>query len=184
MNIRTLLLFIALLVAAAGSWFLAGDRKPAETLGTIEADERKGYYILDAKLRGIGESGKYLYLLDADEASEDQERGVIELTAVSLSYESDTEIPWDLKADSGQISTLDNSVVLRGNVIATSDHSNLKTVLETEELSFDPQSYTVRSDKRVTLRVGSRAISATGMLAFLNEDRIEFTSNVSGKFLP
>jgi len=36
----------------------------------------------------------------------------------------------------------------------------------------------------VQIRIGARSLTATGMLASLQENRLELKSNVNGKFVP
>jgi len=47
-----------------------------------------------------------------------------------------------------------------------------------------PGSYQAETDSRVQIRIGSRSLTATGMLALLQENRLKLKSNVSGKFVP
>lgn len=184
MSFRNTLILLGLLAAAVGSWLLSVSRAPDALEPVIETDEHSGYYIRGAELRGIGPDGQYQYVLEAGEAQQDEASGLINVTDVALSYTESSEVPWSLHADTGVIDSSNNAVQFSGNVKARGEGANLATVLETEQLSFDPERQSIETDKRVTLRVGSRAISATGMLAFLDEDKIEFKSNVSGKFLP
>ena len=51
-------------------------------------------------------------------------------------------------------------------------------------LDIDPGAYKAETDTRVQIRIGSRSLTATGMLALLQENRLELKSNVSGKFVP
>lgn len=184
MNYRAVAVFFALLGAAAGSWFLASTRSATAPADTVISNSREGYYLLDATLQGIGKDGKFLYKLRADEASQNKDDNTLTLKGVEISYSPDTEVPWLLIADSGVIDTGDQRIILSGNVVARSDDESIVTALRTSELEISPEEYLARTDKRVTIQVGDRSLSATGMLAFLNEDRIELQSNVSGKFLP
>ncbi len=184
MSLRNTLILLGLVAAAVGSWLLSANRAPDSLEPVFETDERSGYYIKGARLRGIGPDGQYQYILEAGDALQDEASGLITVTDVALSYTESSAVPWTLHADSGVIDSSNNAVQFSGNVKARGEGANLATVLETDQLSFDPERQTIETDTRVTLRVGSRAISATGMLAFLEEDKIEFKSNVSGKFLP
>lgn len=184
MNYKAVAVFFALLGAAAGSWFLASSRGSTPPVETVISHSREGYYLLDATLKGIGKDGKFLYTLRAAEASQNKDENTLTLKGVEISYSPDTQVPWLLIADAGVIDTGDQRIVLTGNVEARSDDAAIVTALTTSELEIRPEEYLARTDKRVTIQVGDRLLSATGMLAFLNEDRIELQSNVSGKFLP
>jgi LPS export ABC transporter protein LptC len=58
------------------------------------------------------------------------------------------------------------------------------TEIRTQYLELNPYEYTAETEERVQIRIGSRSLTATGMLASLNENRLELKSNVSGKFVP
>ena len=51
-------------------------------------------------------------------------------------------------------------------------------------LDIDPNTYKAETDERVQVRVGARSLTATDMLASLNDDKIELKSNVRGKIAP
>lgn len=184
MNYRGAFIFFLLLGAAAGSWFLVSSRNDATDIQTAISTSREGYYLLDAKLKGIGKDGKYLYQLRADEAAQNRNENTLTLKGVKLRYSPDHQVPWNLVADTGVVDTGSQRIVLSGNVRAESDDQAVMTSMSTSELEISPEEYVARTDKHVTIQVGNRSLSATGMLAFLNEDRIELQSNVSGKFLP
>jgi len=44
--------------------------------------------------------------------------------------------------------------------------------------------YVAETDARVQIRIGARSLTATGMRAALQENRLALLSNVSGKFSP
>ncbi len=184
MSIRTGVLFVILVVAAAGSWLLGGTpARPA--IDSRESGQiRSGYYMLDANVRGYDQDGSYLYELNAREIAEDRDASVVHLDDVELVYRDAAKVPWTLTATEGVLSNDGSRLVLSGNVLASNVDGATPASLRTTLLTVDPQRYELSTTARVTLTVGERSISATGMLAFLNEDRIEFQSNVNGKFLP
>jgi LPS export ABC transporter protein LptC len=75
---------------------------------------------------------------------------------------------------------------LRGHVRAVSPQGSPAgdTEIRTQYLELDPQRYVAETDERVQIRIGTRSLTATGMLASLNDNRVELKSNVSGKFVP
>jgi len=78
----------------------------------------------------------------------------------------------------------DESTGDEGNEDQMTDDNGEVTELTTPYLEFDPRAKTASTEERVTIRIGEQSLSATGMLAFLQEDRVELKSNVSGKFMP
>lgn len=184
MTLRTALLIALLTAAAILSYFLGGGDNARPSAPAATENNYPGYYIVGATVRGIGSDGQYLYSLTANEAIQTASGDGIDLNEVKLNYTGDAAIPWTLNAAHGAISADGRTVRLSGGVTAVSTDDGVVTALETESLELEPERYTAKTDDRVTLRVGSQTLSATGVLAFLNEDRIEFHSNVSGKFLP
>jgi LPS export ABC transporter protein LptC len=58
------------------------------------------------------------------------------------------------------------------------------TEIRTQYLELDAKEYIAETNARVQIRVGSRSVTATGMLASLNDDKITLKSNVRGKIAP
>ena len=184
MTLRALLGYALLTVAAIASYLAttgSGDDAPPTIDGALVTG---GYYMLDAVVRGFGTDGRFLYALNAREVVEDRDAAIVRLDDVELVYRDDVDVPWRLTATHGELTIDGSQLVLSGEVEASNVAGDVPTSLRTSTLTVDPQRYLLSTEARVTLRVGERSISATGMLAFLNEDRIEFRSNVSGKFLP
>jgi LPS export ABC transporter protein LptC len=182
---RNLLLFSLLLAAAIGSWYLARIRADQDS-GTRSVDPvHRGFYLKSARILGTGPDGSLLYEIRAQHA-EEQLDGSIEFTEVRLDYSPETEVPWTVKADSATILPIEQRVQLRGHVRAVSSQgfSESDTEIRTQYLELDPQRYVAETDERVQIRIGTRSLTATGMLASLNDNRLELKSNVSGKFVP
>ena len=72
--------------------------------------------------------------------------------------------------------------VLESVVFSPNDDED--TEIRTQYLELDPERYVAETDERVQIRFGIRSLTATGMLASLNDDRIELKSNVRGKIAP
>ena len=184
MSWKNIAIFAGLVVVAAFTWVLGRGPANDPTREPVIRNANDGYYILGATVRGIGSDGRFLYTLRADEATENAAGGVVTLKNVELRYARDENVPWTLSAERGTIRRARNTLELIGNVQVRAIQDDIATSLVTTEMQVDAEAYQAKTDKRVTITVGSRSISATGMLAFLNEDRIELHSNVSGKFLP
>ena len=185
MSARNLLLFSVLLAAAIGSWYLARMRADQDTAERGVDPVHRGFYLKSARILGTGPEGNLLYEIRARHA-EEQLDGSIEFTEVSLDYSPETEVPWTVNADSATILPVEQRVQLRGHVRAISTQGSPAgdTEIRTQYLELDPQRYVAETDERVQIRIGTRSLTATGMLASLNDNRLELKSNVSGKFVP
>jgi LPS export ABC transporter protein LptC len=182
---RNLLLFSVLLAAAIGSWYLAKSRADHDTADRSVDPVHRGFYLKSARILGTGPEGNLLYEIRAQHA-EEQLDGSIEFTDVRLDYSPETEVPWTVNADSATILPVEQRVQLRGHVRAISSQgtSGGDTEIRTQYLELDPQRYVAETDDRVQIRIGARSLTATGMLASLNDNRLELKSNGSGKFVP
>ena len=185
MSARNLLGFALLAIAAAGSWFLTRSLQPPEVEEASRNTRSSGFYLRSARMLGTDSQGDLLYEIEAEYA-EQLPNEEIEFRNVRISYSPDATVPWTLNADTAVIGRNQEQVVLTGDVVAVNSEglSGEPTEIRTSYLEFDPATYRAETDGRVQIRVGSRSLTATGMLALLQEDKVQLKSNVSGKFFP
>lgn len=178
--------FIALLSAGAiGSWYLARSNDPGIEDSPPYQPVHRGYYLKQVRILGTGEDGSSLYEIEAEYA-EQQEDHSIEFTEVRIRYTPDSGIPWVVNADEATLRDGSPTIILRGHVQIVNDGGSPanNTEIRTQYLELDAKKYIAETDARVQIRIGSRSVTATGMLASLNDDRIELKSNVRGKIAP
>ena len=185
MDWRSVITFGILLAAAAGSWYLARRDAVPEVVQTARDGRGDGFYLRAARILGTDEQGQLLYEIQADYAVQKANRD-IELTNVRVRYSAGAQVPWTINADLATISDHQERLQLSGHVVAVSSEgfSGQVTEIRTPLLDIDPNRYTAETDSRVQIRIGSRSLTATGMLALLRDNRLQLKSNVSGKFVP
>jgi LPS export ABC transporter protein LptC len=185
MSPRLILLLVLLLVAALGSWYIARDDRDRDPAPAASTSAGRGYYLEDARILGTAEDGSLLYEIRAEFAEQQGDASIL-FSAVRIEYSPDTEIPWSITADTALLAPDEPRVLLQGNVRAYSatGPSGDETELLTPLLSLDPARYIAETDERIRIRIGDRSLTGTGMLASLNENRMEIRSNVSGRFVP
>lgn len=185
MSARYVLTILVLSVAAISSWYLTGIKRVPEVTQTISDTDFGGFYLRTARILGTDDNGQLLYEIEAEyaEQTEDDE---IELQNVRINYSSESNVPWVINADVATISDSMSLLRLSGNVQAISNEgfAGQETEIRAPLLEIDPSSYQAETDSRVQIRIGSRSLTATGMLALLQENRLKLKSNVSGKFVP
>lgn len=185
MTARGIAGFILLLIVAAASWYLSRslDKGGDEIVST--SGVRSGFYLRGARILGTGADGQFLYEIDADFA-EQVANNLIELQNVRIKYTSQVNIPWKLVADTATITGKEGFLLLEGHVVATSgdDFTGSITEFRTQYLKLDPGGYRAETDSRVQVQIGSRSLTATGMLALLNDNQLTLKSNVNGMFVP
>lgn len=177
---------ISILAAAAMASIYAA-RTPGDAQDEAAAAERphRGYYLKSARILGTGPNGKLLYELRASEAEQlDQDR--IAFTDVHLDYSPQSDVPWSVDADSATIYAGDKRVILEGHVRAISSEgfSGNDTEIRTDVLEIFPDEFLAQTEERVQIRIGERSLTATGMLASLQDNQVRLKSNVRGKFAP
>ena len=179
-------IIIALLVAAAfGSWYVARSNAPGAEEQAETEYRHRGYYLKSARILGTGPDGGLLYEIEAVHA-EQREDERIEFSDVRIAYSPESEVPWVVDADKATIFPNEERVLLEGHVRAVSQEgfSGDETEIRTQVLELDPDNFIAETDDRVQIRIGARSLTGTGMLASLNDNRVEIKSNVSGRFVP
>ena len=185
MTARGIAGFLLLLAATAGSWYLATSLNNGKIEVVSTSPAGSGFYLRTARIFGTGADGQLLYEIEADYAGQVSD-DLIEMQNVRINYSALSNVPWRLAADTATISGELEFLVLEGNVIATSaaGFSGDVTEIRTQYLELDPRQYKADTDLRVQVRIGSRSLTATGMLALLQDNRLTLKSNVNGKFVP
>ena len=185
MNSRTVVLHVVLVAAALGSWYLARNHSDDEAASRPVDAEHRGFYLKNARILGTGDSGELLYEIEAEHAEQTSDQS-IDFSNVRLFYSPESDVPWTVLADNATIHNEQRRVFLSGHVRAVSSRGagEADTEIRTQYLELDPDNFIAETDERVQIRIGERSLTATGMLASLDEDRLELKSNVSGKFFP
>jgi len=181
---RSIILLVVLTAAALGSWYLAQSKR-TEDIDQVPYDPtHRGYYLKSARILGTDADGSLLYEIDAEHAVQEA-RDRIEFTTVRIRYSPDSDVPWIVHADEATLREGSPRIALRGHVRAVGRSSdNQDTEIRTQYLELDPERYVAETNERVQIRIGARSLTATGMLASLNENKVELKSNVRGKIAP
>jgi len=185
MNARNITTFTVLLSVAFGTWYLARTLQPAEVVESVSDGGSNGFYLKSARILGTDEQGQLLYEIEAD-FIEQQTSNEIAMQNVQISYAANSQVPWTINADAATISEDQSLLRLSGHVIAVSNQgfAGQVTEIRAPQLDIEPTTYKAETDSRVQIRIGSRSLTATGMLALLQDNRLQLRSNVNGKFVP
>jgi LPS export ABC transporter protein LptC len=154
-----------------------------------------GYYVRDARLTGSGPDGRILYRVSAAAAEQLLADGTITMQDVAVDYEPAAQVPWKLRADRGQIPPDRNIIELTGDVTAMTAVSPATTgggdrssaaplLIRTDYLELDPEAYIARTERPVAVERDRDTLRARGMRVYLKQDRLQFNSEVHGRFLP
>ena len=185
MSPRSTILLALLILVALGSWYLS-RKNVTEIEDELSYNvEHRGYYLKSARILGTGPDGSLMYEIEAVHA-EQRADGRIEFSDVRIEYSPESNVPWTVDADMATLYPHQQRVLLEGHVRAVSERgfSESATEIRTQVLELNPETYIAETDERVQIRIGARSLTATGMLASLNDNWLELKSNVSGKFVP
>lgn len=185
MSPRITLVLTFLVAAALGSWYLVRMNAAGDVVPVGNNLEYRGYYLKAARILGTGPDGSLLYEINAVRA-EQRADNRIEFSDVRIEYSPQSDVPWTIDADVATIYPDRQRVLLRGHVRASSESgfSGDETEIRTPYLELDPENYIAETNERVQIRIGARSLTGIGMLASLNNNKMELKSNVSGRFIP
>ncbi len=109
----------------------------------------------------------------------------MQLDQVEVQYAPDERVPWTLHADTGRMDADGDMLQLRGNVVAVArSEGGEAATIRTDYLEIDPDSLVAETPRVVNIEYAEGRITATGMRAYLREDRLQLLSNVHGTFAP
>ena len=183
MSPRIITVIVLMSAGAIGSWYLARSNAPSVDAEMPYDSVNRGYYLKQARILGTGVNGSLLYEIEAEHA-EQQMDDRIEFTDVRIRYSPESSVPWIVNADAATLKNDNPKIALRGHVQVINSGGESDTEIRTQYLELDPERFIAETDERVQIRFGERSLTATGMLASLNDDKIELKSNVRGKIAP
>ncbi len=174
-----------LLIIAIGTWYLVHSLQNDEVDESQTQLMQNGFYLKSARILGTSDDGRLLYEIEAQFAKQ-QDDGEVEFQDVEINYTTAAEVPWTLTADTARIGDDRNYITLSGHVIATSNEgfSGDVTEIRTQRLELEPDSFRAQTDEHVQIRIGTRSLTAVGMLAMLQTNQLQLKSDVSGQFVP
>lgn len=185
MSSRPRWIFLALLFAAVGSWWLAagdnGDTPPPET-GT---PQQPGYYLKGARFEQTDDDGRTYLKVTTERASQDPVSQEIELEPVRVDYFPPGGSPWLLTAKHGRLPPGARIISLTDDVTATGTPATRSppAVMHSSLLSLDTATSVATTSAPVRIDFGHQVVLATGMRADLKNDHVALDSNVRGRYV-
>lgn len=145
-----------------------------------------GYYINDAELLGLDEEGQALYQITAKRLETRGEAGSLLLEDVRVEYRPRVDIAWLLTAARGEAPRNETYLDLQGRVelVRQPENEENGTIIQTERLRLQPEDFIATTNETVRIHLGQNQINATGIRAYLKDNRLELESNVHGQFSP
>lgn len=186
LSLRNALGIGVLVAAVAGSWYWGRIRVvPEETAGGASAGPL-GYYLRDARIAIMGEDGGLLYEISAGAVEERPAENRTVLSGVSVRYSPAAEVPWEARAQTGEIPGDERYIELSGAVRleSTGETGREPTIIRAPRLRIAPDDYRATTDTDVSVELGAERLDAVGMSVDLKGDYLELESTVHGLFNP
>lgn len=187
MNRRTLviLLSVLILLAVASSW-LSFESSEKQRRQRQAASQSQDYYLQQAEITTLNASGQAEQQLSSAFIAHYPEQQVMKLQEAELRLMSAPDRVWKLQAREAKVDLSDNSLYLQQQVqLQQLNAENLSTLqLNTERLTLHPESGFIETDAPLQLKHAQGSLHATGLHAYLDQDRIELLSEVKLRYEP
>ena len=176
------LLILIALTAASG--FLLRQLEVGRPSGVNNERHDPDLYMDNFVTISMGEDGKLNNQLGADRMLHFPDDDTTELTKPSMIFYSEGRSPWYVRSSEGWSSANQESVWLKGDVRIWRINDNGKIDIEvlTRDLYVMPDRRFAETDKPTTINTLTGVTHATGMRVYIDEQRIELLSNVSGRY--
>jgi lipopolysaccharide export system protein LptC len=181
---RNVVITILLMAAVAATWYFGRGGTTATRPTEAAASPPLGYYLKGAALLGTNDEGRIFLRIEAESVTENGERAALDLDSVRVEYHDDEDVSWQVSAARASATQDRGYLDLSGDVRLTSraQAGVRTTVVETERLRLQPDAYLASTSEQVAVSIGDHRLAATGLKAYLKDDRLELESQVHGQF--
>lgn len=185
-SFRNLLGIGILACIAIASWYFGReDTAPGDGVAGGPGGP-PGYYLRGADIAVMDTQGRLLYAISAEAVEERPDENRTVLSRVHVRYSPAADVPWEARAESGEIPSDERYIELSGDVALSSfpEPDGEPTIIQAPRLRFAPDDFLATTDTEVSLLLGSERLDAVGLSADLKGDRLELESTVHGQFNP
>ncbi len=149
----------------------------------IEQDE-PDFFIVNGKYTLFNEKGAISSVIKSENAKHYPHKNVAILTKPNLLIYRENNTPWRVTAKSGEYDQEQETIELEENVVIIRDeHLATPWKLTTESLTILNKSRYVTTKQAVTISDSVSVMKGIGMNAWLDDKKIELTSNVRGNYV-
>lgn len=152
---------------------------------SIDAEDEADFFITKGQYTVFNEEGELSSIMKSDEAKHYPVRNNALLINPNLLVYREDNPPWRLTADKGEYSMGDENLTLTQNVVITrNEASENPWTLKTESLTLLNKTRFITTQQPVTISDNFSTLDGTGMNAWVDDKKIELTSNVRGNYAP
>ena len=178
----TLLSIVTLAVALSFQF----QDKPAQDAAKTgkAANAEPDFYLINTSSREFDQRGELRYRFNA-QGLEHFPKGDYTLVAtpdITLFHNDGT--PWYISANQGRITAGSETIKLWDNVVIQRDTPQDPLTMETRALTIVPKQDIAKTEQDVVITNRAGRIDATGMISYIDENRMELISNVRVRHEP
>jgi len=158
------------------------DITPTES---IVSEDEADFFIVKGQYTVFDEEGELSSIMKSDEAKHYPIHNNALLKNPNLLIYRKDSPPWRLTADNGEYDMNDENLTFTQNVVITRNEE-LETpwTLKTESLTLLNKTRFITTKQPVTISDSYSILEGTGMNAWVDDKKIELTSNVRGYYAP
>lgn len=185
MNPRLLLGILVLLLVAAGTWWLLRQVSPPSAPKPAPATHVPDYYFTDATVTTLNAQGKPEAVMTAPRMEHHPDDDSVEIFAPRIEYFIAGGPPWHVQADHGLLPSGGKLVELTGHVEMQrqSNNGGPPLIINTDKINVDLNTNIATTTDPVEILQGDSRMTAVGMQAYLQDDRLLLETNVRGSYV-
>lgn len=152
---------------------------------SIVSEDEADFFIVSGQYTVFDEDGELSSIMKSDEAKHYPNRNKALLKNPNLLIYREDNPPWRLTAINGEYDMNDENLTFTQNVVITRNEE-LETpwTLKTESLTLLNKTRFITTKQPVTISDSFSILQGTGMNAWIDDKKIELTSNVRGNYAP
>lgn len=160
------------------------NNEDAVTTENTTVQDEPDFFIVNGKYTLFNEKGDISSIIKSEKAKHYPERDIVLLTEPNLLVYREDSTHWRIKAKSGEYDLAQEKIELENNVVIIKDeHLPTPWKLTTESLTIINESRFATTKQAVTISDGMSVMKAIGMNAWIDNNKIELTSNVRGNYV-
>jgi LPS export ABC transporter protein LptC len=171
--------YAALLLLAAGSWYLARRDEAAQEPSAYST--QTGYYLRDASLEQADDTGRINLRAHAAEAVQAGDDGTIDLRTLRVDYVPRDRHDWLMTANHGELPRAARTIHLDGDVRLSAPELGA-AVVRTQTLLFNVDTELATTSDAVSIDMPPHVVHARGMRADLRRETVRLEAAVNGTF--
>lgn len=187
MNNEKLKKYGIFIVSIFATVFIIWQNNESELTPTanITSDEEADFFIVKGQYTVFDESGELSSIMKSDEAKHYPVRNNAVLNKPNVLLYREDNPPWRLTADIGEYDMNNENLTFTQNVVITrNEELERPWTLKTESLTLLNKTRFITTQQPVTISDSVSILEGTGMNAWVDDKKIELTSNVRGNYAP